>query len=36
LVEISRNEAEANPKLRPCKLCAAGGKGRAFYRDLEL
>lgn len=26
VVEISREEAEANPKLRPCKLCASGGK----------
>ena len=35
LVEISREEAEANPKLRPCKLCASGGKGQARYRKFR-
>jgi hypothetical protein len=34
LVEITREEAETNPKMRPCKLCASGGKGRDYSRDL--
>jgi hypothetical protein len=32
LVEIPYAEAEANSNLRPCKLCLAGGKGKAWYR----
>ena len=32
LVELPRTEAEANPKLRPCKLCLLGGKGASRWR----
>ena len=36
LVEIPREEAEANPTLRPCKLCASRGKGQARSRRRLL